>query len=69
MLSTQQAFDAMSEYIWRFAERAGDDLATLLGDTGRLPNGQLGDPAAWDDWIECVRHIQGGNEPRGGNWV
>lgn len=32
-LTSREAFLVMSNYIWRNAQRAGDDLITLLGDT------------------------------------
>ena len=68
-MSAKQAFDAMAEFIWRYSERAGYDLATLLGDTGRLPNGETADPASWGDWMECVRHVQQGLPIRNGEWI
>jgi hypothetical protein len=32
-LTVRDAFVAMSDFIWRYAQTAGDDLITLLGDT------------------------------------
>jgi hypothetical protein len=32
-LTVREAFVAMSDFIWRYAQTAGDDLITLLGDT------------------------------------
>ncbi|MBL0887601.1 hypothetical protein [Myceligenerans indicum] len=54
----------MSDFIWQFGERAGDDLLTLIGDTGLEADGQPTDPAAWDDWLASVRHIRSGQLPR-----
>lgn len=64
VLTPHQAFLAMTDYIWRYAETAGDDLITLLGDTGIEADGQPTDPAAWDDWLASVRRIRAGQPPR-----
>jgi hypothetical protein len=64
MLTAEEAFSVMSDYIWRYAQQAGDDLITLFGDTALLEDGRPGDPAAWDDWVESVRRIKAGNKPR-----
>ncbi|MFK8905880.1 hypothetical protein [Streptomyces sp. YS-3] len=53
-MDEHQAFEAMSRFIWQFANRAGDDLLTLLGDIS-MENGKTFDPAAWTDWMECVK--------------
>jgi hypothetical protein len=55
VLSESEAFRAMSRFLWQFANRAGDDLLTLLGDIHMEADGEPTDPAAWDDWLECVR--------------
>lgn len=65
MLTTRQAFLAMTDFIWEFAQRAGDDLITLLGDTGIEADGGPTDPAAWDDWLASVAKIRAGRAPRG----
>lgn len=64
MLTTRQAFHAMTDFIWEFAQRAGDDLITLLGDTGIEADGGPTDPAAWDDWLASVAKIRAGKAPR-----
>lgn len=63
-LTEQQAFLAMSEFLWQYARRAGDDLITLLGDIGLEADGRPTDPAAWEDWLECVEHVKEGLPPR-----
>lgn len=63
-LTDRQAFLAMSEFLWQYARRAGDDLITLLGDIELEPDGRPTDPAAWDDWLECVRRVKAGLPPR-----
>jgi hypothetical protein len=63
ILDPREAFLVMSEFLWRYARRAGDDLFTLLGDIGLQADGRPTDPAAWEDWLECVRHIKAGLAP------
>ncbi len=63
-LTERQAFLAMSEFLWQYARRAGDDLITLLGDIELESDGGPTDPAAWDDWLDCVRHVKAGLPPR-----
>lgn len=67
LLTERDAFLVMSAFIWQYAQRAGDDLLTLVGDTDLEADGQPTDPAAWDDWLACVRQIRGGLPPRGSN--
>lgn len=57
-LDEREAFAALSLFLSRFAERAGDDLATLLMDITLMPDGGTVDPAAWDDWLDCVRSVK-----------
>ena len=59
-LDEREAFRGMSEFLWRYAHRAGDDLITLVGDTEIEADGGPTDPAAWDDWLACVRDVQAG---------
>ncbi|MFV1991681.1 MAG: hypothetical protein ACC652_13185 [Acidimicrobiales bacterium] len=61
-LDEHQAFTAMSLFVNRFAERAGDDLLTLLGDITLRNDGSTFDPAAWYDWLECVRDVKGAGD-------
>ncbi|WP_188241718.1 hypothetical protein [Microbacterium thalassium] len=64
LISTRQAFLAMTDFVWQFAQRAGDDLLTLIGDTGIESDGGPTDPAAWDDWLDSVAKIKAGKPPR-----
>ncbi len=64
MLTEHEAFLAMTDYIWRYAQRAGDDLITLLGDTAIESDGGPTDPAAWADWRSSVGRIKRGHPPR-----
>lgn len=64
-MTAREAFLVMSDYIWRYAQLAGDDLITLLGDTELEADGQPTDPAAWEDWLVSVERIKAGHPPRG----
>ncbi len=57
-MSEREAFLAMSKFLWQFANRAGDDLLTLLGDIEITSDGRTNDPAAWNDWISCVQAVK-----------
>jgi hypothetical protein len=59
-MNEREAFLAMSRFLWQFANRAGDDLLTLLGDITIRSDGDTTDPAAWDDWMDCVRTVKEG---------
>jgi|HubBroStandDraft_1064217.scaffolds.fasta_scaffold815874_2 hypothetical protein len=63
-LTEQEAFLAMTEFLWQYARRAGDDLITLLGDIELEADGQPTDLASWGDWLECVQHVKAGLPPR-----
>lgn len=56
-LTLDQAFRAMVAFLDQYAERAGDDLLTLLGDVSLCDDGRPFDPAAWEDWLRCVRAV------------
>jgi hypothetical protein len=56
-MTEREAFVAMSRFVWQFANRAGDDLLTLLGDIRLEADGRTTDPAAWNDWMACVRSV------------
>lgn len=60
LISTKESFLAMTDFIWQFAQRAGDDLLTLIGDTGIESDGEPTDPAAWDDWLASVAKVRAG---------
>jgi hypothetical protein len=57
-LNEHEAFRAMSIFLDQFADRAGDDLLTLLGDIALRSDGGTFDPAAWDDWVRCVAMVK-----------
>lgn len=56
-LSAGEAFAAMTLFIHQFADRAGDDLLTLMGDIS-LWRGTTTDPAAWEDWLAGVAQVK-----------
>lgn len=56
-LTVGEAFAAMTGFVNEFADRAGDDLLTLLGDIS-LRRGTTCDPAAWGDWLACVTQVK-----------
>jgi hypothetical protein len=58
-MDEHEAFRAMGLFLRQFAGRAGDDLGTLLSDITIESDGTTFDPAAWDDWIACVRAATG----------
>lgn len=64
LLTPEEAFLAMADFIRQFAQRAGDDLLTLIGDTGLEPDGRPTDPAAWGDWLASVARAKAGEAPR-----
>jgi hypothetical protein len=47
----------MSLFLNRYAEQAGDDLVTLLGDLQLMEDGEPTNPAAWSDWLSCVSDV------------
>lgn len=63
-LTPHQAFFAMTDYLCRYAETAGEGPTTLFGDTDIEVDGQFTDPAAWGDWSARVRRILAGQQPR-----
>lgn len=65
-VTSKEAFLAMTEFIWRYGQSAGDDLITLVADTDLERDGMPTDPAAWGDWLDCVGWILAGNAPRSG---
>ena len=57
-LTIQQAFEAMQLFLEDYYERTqSDDVGTLLGDLQCLEDGILADPAAWQDWMNCVKKV------------
>jgi hypothetical protein len=67
LLTPEQAFRVMSEYVWQFHEAFGDDLLQLVSDTGIgevWSDARPTDPAAMRDWLRCVDWVACGGAPR-----
>lgn len=65
-LTNEHAFKAMVTFLEGYYERTkSDDIGSLLGDLILLDDGRTADPAAWHDWLECVRSsmAKGGGLP------
>lgn len=60
-LTPEQALQAMFCYLTDYWRRF-DDAAVkdVLGDIQPAEVGQTSDPAAWDDWMNCVRRVLDG---------
>jgi hypothetical protein len=57
-IDERQAFKAMTLFLNEFYSRAGNDMETLLADIGLEADGQPLDPAAWNDWLQCVEEAR-----------
>jgi hypothetical protein len=58
-LSEEEAFAAMFEYLKGYwSEFKSANLADVLGDLQPAEHGRSSDPAAWEDWLRCVRAIK-----------
>ena len=58
-LSEREAFETMTRFLTAFYEEAGNDMETLLADITIEADGGTLDPAAWDNWMRCVRRVKG----------
>ena len=58
-LSEREAFRAMSLFLDHYYGEAGYDLMTLMADISIEADGGTLDPAAWEDWMDCVRAVKG----------
>ncbi len=57
-LTDREAFIAMRLFLEQFYARAGNDMETLIADITIESDGEPLDPAAWSDWLSCVRTAQ-----------
>jgi hypothetical protein len=58
-LTARQAFEAMELFLEKFYENThSDDVGGLLGDLQIVGDGMPADPAAWQDWMRCVKTEQ-----------
>lgn len=53
-----EAFVAMKLLLEQFYSRAGNDIETLIADVTIESDGDPLDPAAWHDWMACVREAK-----------
>jgi hypothetical protein len=61
-LTEHEAFAALTLFVNEFLERAGDDLLLLVTDIAIEKDGITSDPAAWNDWMRCVRAVKEGSD-------
>ena len=62
MITTEQAFVAMQNFLEAYWERGGrseSEIAILLGSLQGAP-GATADPAQWGDWLDAVRRATSG---------
>jgi len=59
-LNEREAFAAMTQFLIEFYERTDGHFPTLLSDIHLEADGGTSDPAAWDDWLRCVRSVKEG---------
>lgn len=57
-LTEEQAFVAMFIFLERYYElTSAEPIGDLLGGMQTLADGGTADPAAWNDWCDCVKHV------------
>lgn len=56
-LSIREAFQVMQKFLERNESRQNGDLAPILSDIETLADGEMLDPAAWEEWLECVAEV------------
>jgi hypothetical protein len=57
-LDAREALIAMRLFLERFYAEAGNDMETLIADITIESDGGTGDPAAWNDWLQCVDAVK-----------
>ena len=57
-LTYLEAFKVMSCFLERYYEQtSSEDIGSLLGEIQILEDRKTADPAAWEEWINCIRVI------------
>lgn len=57
-LTPEQAMDAMRRFLEGYYSRTkSDDVAMVLSDILWSGKEQTTDPAAWRDWLECIKQV------------
>jgi hypothetical protein len=63
-LTEHQAFAAMVMFLEQFYERTdSDDIGGLLSDLVINADSQTADPAAWQDWLNCIQQVTSAKSP------
>ena len=63
-LTYEEAFNVMRLFLEEYYNRTGsDDVGSLLGDLVLLRPGKTADPAAWEDWMDCINKIEHKKHP------
>ena len=58
-LTTNQAYDAMLDYLDKYYQaNASDDVGSLLGSIMLLADEQPVEMALWSDWLEAINRIK-----------
>jgi hypothetical protein len=58
MLTDKQAYAVMVLFLEGYYERTkAEDIGMLLSDLPFLDDGDTADPAAWEDWSQCVQTV------------
>lgn len=57
-LTYLEAYEVMNCFLTNYYEKtSSDDVGSLLGDIQILKDEESADPAAWEDWINCVQKV------------
>ncbi|EAZ90474.1 hypothetical protein [Crocosphaera chwakensis] len=58
-LTEKEAYTAMYAYLVKIYEMTqSDDIGSLLGSMSTLSDGEIVDPAIWDDWLQCIDDVK-----------
>ena len=52
----------MVAFLEEFSRRTDGHFPTLMADIRVDADGMTHDPAAWEDWLECVRRVTGSSQ-------
>lgn len=63
-LSAIDSFNAMSDFVWRSAERDGHDMTSFLEWTRPGPFGSPVDLTVWEPWTQSLERVRHGKVPR-----